>query len=393
MKEKVITVVGARPQFIKAAPVSKALKESGKYHEIMVHTGQHYDRNMSENFFDELDMESPKYNLGVGSGGHAEQTGEIMKRLEPVLIDERPGLIIVYGDTNSTLAGAITASKLHIPIAHVEAGLRSFNRSMPEEVNRIVVDHVSNLLFCPTMQAVLNLESEGIKGNVFNCGDVMYDVAVQFSEKAEEKARLLNHLKIKNKEYVLTTVHRAENTDNRRRLSNILTALGKIACDLPVVVPLHPRTHKMIHYFSLEELLEGLVIIEPLGFLDMLFLERNARLIVTDSGGVQKEAYFQRVPCVTLRNETEWVETLAARWNVLADVDSVEVVTELISASMAFSGVRTDIGEYGDGMASQKIVYELDSYLTLTAGSVEHHNKENGSKVMAVHAEVAKATK
>lgn len=361
--EKIITVVGARPQFIKSAPVSHALRKYSKYHEVLVHTGQHYDRNMSETFFDELDMNPPAYNLGTGSGSHAEQTAKIMERFETVLTKERPQLIIVYGDTNSTLAGALTASKLHIPIAHVEAGLRSFNRRMPEEINRIVADHISELLFCPTKRAVLNLNNEGIKENVFYCGDVMFDAALEFSKKAEERGFSHNRLEISKKGYVLATVHRAENTDNRQRLSNILLALQKVSRDLPVVMPLHPRTRKMIHYFALEDRLQGLSVTEPLGFLDMLYYEKNASLIITDSGGVQKEAYFCRVPCVTLRDETEWVETLEAHWNVLADVDSIEGINEPIRASLFFSGTRLNIDEYGDGRASQKIVQELERYL------------------------------
>lgn len=361
--EKIISIVGARPQFIKSAPVSHAFRKYSKYQEVLVHTGQHYDRNMSETFFDELDMNPPAYNLGAGSGSHAEQTAEIMRRLEPVLLKEKPRLIIVYGDTNSTLAGALTASKLHIPIAHIESGLRSFNRMMPEEINRIVTDHISNLLFCPTKRAVLNLNNEGITENVFCCGDVMFDSALEFSTRSEEKSTSHHRLTIEKKGYVLATVHRAENTDDRQRLSNILHALVKVACDLPVILPLHPRTLKMIRHFALEDCLEGISVIEPLGYLDMLYYEKNASLIITDSGGIQKEAYFCRVPCVTLRDETEWVETLDAHWNVLADVDSIERIHEQIQAALSFPGTRLNIDEYGDGRASQKIVQEVERYL------------------------------
>ena len=379
--KKIVTVVGARPQFIKAAPISKALDQSRKFVEVMVHTGQHYDFTMSDNFFEELEIPPPKYNLGVGSGGHGVQTGEIMKRLEPVLEEEFPDLVVVYGDTNSTLAGALTASKLHIPVAHIEAGLRSFNRRMPEEINRIVADHVSDLLFCPTTSAVQNLETEGINENVFNSGDVMYDVALYYSTKAEKKGSLMTQLGIEQKRYVLATVHRAENTDDRRRLSNILGALKEISQDLAVVIPLHPRTRKMIHRFALEDHLEGLVVTEPLGFLDMLSLERDAKLILTDSGGVQKEAYFHRVPCVTLRDETEWVETVEKHWNVLASVDTVEAVIETVRASIEFSGVRPDIYEYGDGRASQKIVHAVETYLT---GAADMPGTERPPKVEEV---------
>jgi UDP-GlcNAc3NAcA epimerase len=364
--KKILTVVGARPQFIKAAPVSMALKESKWCCEIVVHTGQHYDKNMSETFFDELNMQPPNFNLGVGSGTHANQTGEIMKHLEPILVGERPELIIVYGDTNSTLAAALTASKLYIPVAHIESGLRSFNREMPEEINRVVTDHIATLLFCPTTTAVQNLEKEGITNNVFNAGDVMFDVAVQYSQRAEEKSRILFDLKLEKREYILATVHRAENTDDKKRLSNILAAFKAIDLEMPIVFPLHPRTRKMLHNFGLEDQLNGLVVIEPVGFLDMLFLEKNARLIVTDSGGVQKEAYFHQVPCVTLRNETEWVETLESNWNVLANVDTVDGIAGPIRASITFSNMRSRIHEYGDGRASYKIVHALERYLAKT---------------------------
>lgn len=361
--KKIITVVGARPQFIKASAISRLMEESKELVEVMVHTGQHYDFAMSEKFFEELEMPPPKYNLGVGSGSHGVQTGEIMKRLEPVLEKEYPDVVIVYGDTNSTLAGAVTASKIKVPVAHIEAGLRSFNKRMPEEINRIVADHVSTLLFCPTKTAVQNLLNEGITRNLFNIGDVMYDVALSFSQKAKEKSRILCKLGLKKKGYVLATIHRAENSDNRERLFNIFSALKEVEKEIDVVIPLHPRTGKMLRQFGLGNLIDGIKIIEPVGFLDMVSLENSAGLIVTDSGGVQKEAYFHRVPCVTLRDETEWVETLEARWNVLANVDATEGISEAIRASITFSGVRPEINEYGDGRASQKIVRSLERYL------------------------------
>lgn len=366
---KILTIVGARPQFIKAAPVSKALRESKWCSEIMVHTGQHYDKTMSETFFDELDMQPPKYNLAVGSGSHADQTGEIMRRLEPILLDEKPELTILYGDTNSTLAAALTASKLCIPVAHVEAGLRSFNRKMPEEINRVVADHVATFLFCPTTTAVQNLEKEGITENVFKTGDVMYDAALQFTKKAEENSSTLHDLGLRRKEYLLATVHRAENTNDRQRLFNIFSALQEITREMIVVIPLHPRTRKMLLSFELEDLLNGIKIIEPLGFLDMMSLESNCRLIVTDSGGVQKEAYFHRVPCVTLRDETEWVETVEAHWNKLAKVNTVEEIIKTIRASIAFAGLRSEIYEYGDGRAAKQIVDVLEKYLETSIGN------------------------
>lgn len=360
---KIVTVVGARPQFVKAAAVSKAIEKFPEYREVLVHTGQHYDKCMSDSFFDELDMHSPSYNLGVGSGSHGFQTAEIMKLLETVLIDEKPEMVLVYGDTNSTLSAAVTASKLHIPIAHIEAGLRSFNREMPEEINRVVADHISTLLFCPTRTAVQNLEGEGITKNVFKTGDVMYDVTLQFTPKAQEKSRILRALRLHEKEYILATVHRAENTDHRERLLNIFSALNELAREMAVVIPLHPRTRKMLHSFGYEDHLQGLVVIEPVGFLDMLSLESNAKLIATDSGGIQKEAYFQQVPCVTMRDETEWVETVEARWNKLADVDSAADILTAVRTSLTVSAERLPICEYGDGRASEKMVSAIESYL------------------------------
>lgn len=361
--KKILTVVGARPQFIKAAPVSKAMRAIEGFCEVMVHTGQHYDPNMSQTFFDELDIGLPTYNLEVAGGSHAFQTSEMLKRLEPIVNDEKPDLVLVYGDTNSTLAAALTASKMNIPVVHVESGLRSFNRKMPEEINRVLTDHVATLLFCPTITAVKNLEREGITCNVWNTGDVMYDVALQFAEKSKSKSTLLRDLGICQKGYILATVHRAENTDCRDYLANILGGLGKISAEITVVLPLHPRTRKMVQRFGLEEYLANIKIIDPVGFLDMIALESNARLIATDSGGVQKEAYFQRVPCVTLRGETEWVETVEAKWNHLADVSTIEGITKTLRSSLEYSRGRSEISEYGDGLASQKIIQVVAQYL------------------------------
>ena len=360
--KKVLTVVGARPQFIKAASVSKVLRESTGFNEIMVHTGQHYDQNMSQTFFDELDMGFPSYNLEVASGSHGYQTGEMLKHLEPIMVEEKPDVVLVYGDTNSTLAGALAAAKLSMPIAHVEAGLRSFNRRMPEEINRVLTDHVSSLLYCPTTAAVKNLEREGIVSNVWSTGDVMYDVAVQFSRKSRAKSTILQDLGLRPQEYMLATVHRAENTDRKDYLSNILAALSQIANEIAVVIPIHPRTRKMCQTFGLEDQLSGLKVINPVGFLDMITLESNARLIATDSGGVQKEAYFHKVPCVTLRGETEWVETVEAKWNMLAGVETIEGILQVVHASLAFGGERLAISDYGDGAASYKIVQGLNEF-------------------------------
>ena len=354
--KKILTVIGARPQFIKAAPVSKTLKEHGGFKELLVHTGQHYDANMSQVFFDELEMPAPRHNLNVGSGGHGEQTGEMLKRLEPLMVSERPDLVLVYGDTNSTLAGALAAAKLHVPVAHVEAGLRSFNRNMPEEINRVVADHLSSLLFCPTKTAIANLKKEGILKNAFNTGDVMYDVALMFSKKANRKSGALLRLGLQPQHYVLATVHRPENTDDKARLTAILAALEALAKDRAVVFPMHPRTKKMVHSFGLDRLLKKTTVIEPAGFLDMIRLESGASLIVTDSGGVQKEAYFYRVPCITLRNETEWVETVEAGWNKIPSSLTKESILKTVRRMALPGAKRKIIKEYGDGHAVEKIV-------------------------------------
>lgn len=361
--KKILTVVGARPQFIKAAPVSKALRESSRFQEVMVHTGQHYDPNMSQSFFDELDIGVPSYNLEVAGGSHGYQTGEMLKRLEPIVNDEKPDLMLVYGDTNSTLAAALTAAKLGIPLAHVEAGLRSFNRAMPEEVNRVLTDHVSSLLFCPTVAAVRNLEREGIVDNVYSTGDVMYDVALLFSDKSKIKSVVLTELGLQKHSYILATIHRAENTDRVEFLSNIFQSLQTMSEEMDVVVPLHPRTRKLLTSYGLLEQLHGIKFIQPVGFLDMIALESNAKLIATDSGGVQKEAYFHRVSCVTLRTETEWVETVEAKWNMLAGVDSIDRICRVIKESLSLAGHRAEIPDYGDGAAAHKIVQRLNEFI------------------------------
>jgi UDP-GlcNAc3NAcA epimerase len=322
---KILTVVGARPQFIKLAPLSKILRENG-INEIIVHTGQHYDENMNDLFFKELEIPEPDYNLGIGSGNHGEQTGRMLIEIEKIILKEKPDLVIVYGDTNSTLAGALAASKLHIKLAHVEAGLRSFNKRMPEEINRVLTDHVSDILFCPTQTAVENLKNEGITKGVYLVGDVMFDALLYFSKISDMKSNILERLNIKPKEYYLATIHRAENTDNYERLKNILTAFSKM--DEIVVFPIHPRTRKMINYYGLDDLLENnnVKVIDPVGYLDMLKLEKNAKAILTDSGGVQKEAFWLKVPCITLRDETEWVETVNLGWNRIVGSDVKKIL-------------------------------------------------------------------
>ncbi len=353
---KIVSIVGARPQFIKAAPVSKALR---KHHqELLLHTGQHYDDNMSRVFFDELGIPRPDINLGIGSDSHARQTAAIMIGVEQYLQQEQPDLVLVYGDTNSTLAGAIAASKLHIKIGHVEAGLRSFNRAMPEEINRIVADKVADILFCPTEAAVRNLAAEGITSNVFNIGDVMYDAALQFAPIAEQKSHILDRLKLEPKNYLLLTLHRAENTDSFDNLKGILTAI--LQSKERIVFPVHPRTVKFLKQYQLDQPVEQadhVLLIEPVSYIDMIVLEKNAKKILTDSGGVQKEAYFYHVPCITLRQETEWVETVADGWNCMVGAD----VEKILAAIENFSPNGKQQKHYGDGKASEKLVAVLNN--------------------------------
>lgn len=358
---KILTVIGARPQFIKAAPVSRAIRSAGRGRtgtsaivEVLVHTGQHYDREMSDVFFKELDLPEPAHHLGIGAGPHGQQTGRMLEGVERVLEMERPDLVLVYGDTNSTLAGALAAGKLRIPIAHVEAGLRSFNRAMPEELNRVVTDHLAAYLFCPTHLAVKNLSCEGIVNGVHLVGDVMYDVLKMSLPVATTRSQVLERLSLSPKAYDVVTVHRAGTTDVRERLAGILQALAGL--DRPVVFPCHPRTKKMIEQFGLAPLLGAsrVRVIEPLGYLDMLRLESGAAVILTDSGGMQKEAYWLGVPCVTLRDETEWVETVEAGWNRLAGTDPSAIVA---AARAAFDAGPPEPGQlYGDGNTAERIL-------------------------------------
>jgi len=344
---KVASVVGARPQFVKMAPVSRELRKRAE--EVIVHTGQHYDRNMSGAFFETLDIPEPDYNLEVGSESHGRQTGEMLQGLEHVFEVERPDRVLVYGDTNSTLAGALAAAKLQIPVGHVEAGLRSFNRAMPEELNRVLTDHLSGLLFCPTRTAVENLRREGIERGVHLVGDVMYDVAL-VSAQAARKRSIRKELGLEAKGYVLATVHRAGNTDARANLEGILTAFSRHKG--PVVFPIHPRTRKMIAQFGLEASLGSNVrLLEPVDYLDFLALLIDAAKVATDSGGVQKEAYFFGVPCVTLRDETEWIETVEDGWNVLVGADAREIGKALDS----FAPRGTKGVSFGDGHAAERI--------------------------------------
>lgn len=358
----ILTIVGARPQFVKAATVSQQIRAQSGLHEILLHTGQHYDENMSDVFFEELGMASPDFNLAIGSGLHGEQTARMLTEIERVMLQVRPDLALIYGDTNSTLAGALAASKLHVPIAHVEAGLRSFNRQMPEEVNRVVADHLSSLLFAPTEAAVRNLAREGICGeHVIQVGDVMYDAALRAGPRARECSQIHQRLGVSRGNYVLATVHRAENTDNGKRLRAILAAFAQIAERMPVVLPLHPRTRRKMIEAGTQDMVRSLKTTEPLGYLDMLALEIDAKVIVTDSGGVQKEAYFQRVPCVTVREETEWVELVELGWNRLAPPSTTEDIVSAVGAAMA-EKPATYRHLYGDGQTAALIVAKLAQF-------------------------------
>ncbi|CAN5313265.1 UDP-N-acetylglucosamine 2-epimerase (non-hydrolyzing) [soil metagenome] len=351
---KIITVIGARPQFIKAATVSREfLKKDVK--EIIIHTGQHFDANMSDVFFTEMEIPKPDYHLEINNLGHGAMTGRMLEKIEEVLIKEKPDLVLVYGDTNSTLAGALAASKLHIPIAHVEAGLRSFDMKMPEEVNRILTDRISHWLFCPTQTAFDNLYSEGFKK--FKCiveqpGDVMYDAVMFYKEKAREKSKIIKTKKI-DKEFTLATIHRAENTNDPVRLAAICKALNDIHKTVQVVLPLHPRTKSLLKSLSIKL---DVKIIEPVGYFDMLSLLENCKLVLTDSGGLQKEAYFFNKFCITLRDQTEWVELVDAGANELAGANT-EKILALFKKSQNKVISRENL--YGDGNAAKKIVASL----------------------------------
>ena len=357
---KLVTIIGARPQFIKAAAVSRAIAEHNKKHvdnpivETIVHTGQHYDENMSRIFFDELNIPEPDYNLGVGSGSHGGQTGKMLQVIEAVLVRERPDCCLVYGDTNSTLAGALAAAKLHICVAHVEAGLRSFNRKMPEEINRVTTDHISDLLFCPTKKSAENLSNEGILSGIHQVGDVMFDCVRFYVKKAKDlECKTLKQLDIRPGSYYLATVHRAENTDDSRRLSDIFEALDEISTsECPVVLPLHPRTVKYARKHGLN-FNNGVKAIQPVPYLEMVVLENNARLILTDSGGVQKEAYWLNVPCITLRDETEWSETVESGWNILVGADKNRIIDSVRDSHRMRD---SNVGPlHGNGDAAERI--------------------------------------
>jgi len=355
---KVALIVGTRPEFIQVEPVLKELVKRNNI-PLLVHTGQHYDYEMSRVFFEELNIPEPDYHLGVGSGTHGYQTGEMLKKLEGVLLKEKPDFVLVFGDTNSTLAGALASVKLHIPVAHVEAGLRSFDRRMPEEINRILVDHISDILFAPTKTAVNNLNKEGIFNHVYNVGDVMCDSLLQNMDVLKRNISILNGLGLSRKSYLLMTVHRAENTEDVKNLRNILYAV--IESEEQIIFPAHPRTVKQMKVYSLYSMVKrsNVKIINPVSYLNFLRLLDNAKKVLTDSGGVQKQAYLLKTPCITLRENTEWIETVKDGWNVLVGADKEKIV-KMINE---FEPKGKQRNVFGDGKASENIINLLDAFL------------------------------
>ena len=348
---KIVSLVGARPQFVKEAIVEEELNKRG-IEEVLVHSGQHYDFNMSDVFFKVLHIKKPEYNLGVGSGTHAEQTGKSLIEFEKVLFNEKPDLVILYGDTNTTLAGALAAVKLKIPVAHVEAGLRQEPKDMPEEINRVLTDRISKYKFCPSQKAIENLKCEGITDGVYFTGDVMYDIFLRF-QRSVDHAKVLEKYHLKPKNYVLATLHRDFNTDNKERLSSILRAFSKIGERMPLILPLHPRTVKRISEYGLEGLTKNLNIMEPIGYDEMVALTTKAFRVVTDSGGLQKESYFAHVPGVVMMIDTGWIELVNNKWNVLADADEEKIIGGVFNHPTPLHG-NDEI--YGDGKAAEKIV-------------------------------------
>lgn len=355
----ILTVVGARPQFIKAATVSRAIAARDGMREVLIHTGQHYDANMSDTFFEELAIPAPQHHLGIGSGPHGAQTGAMLEGIERILLEDRPDWLLVYGDTNSTIAGALAAAKLHVPVAHVEAGMRSFNRRMPEELNRVLTDHLATLNLTSTTTATAHLATEGIDGDrVLEVGDVMYDAALFYGERAGARTELFERLGVEAGAFLLATTHRAENTDEPDRMNAIVDAFIELGRDHAIVLPLHPRTRAVLEAGGdLERLAEAITLCEPLGYLDMVALERDAALVVTDSGGVQKEAFFHATPCVTLRDETEWVELVEAGWNTIVPPHSAADIVTGVREAIGTRG--SNIEPYGCGDAAERVVDAL----------------------------------
>lgn len=362
---KILTIVGARPQFIKAATVSRAIKNhrDSNLKEIIVHTGQHYDKNMSDVFFDEMQIPQPDYHLGIGGSSHGKMTGEMLARIEEVILSENPDCVLVYGDTNSTLAGALASVKLHIPVAHVEAGLRSFNMRMPEEVNRILTDQVSKWLFCPTETAVNNLKKEGFEHRpqvaIHQVGDVMYDAVLFYQKIAQPTEAIALLLDKFGDKFYLATVHRAENTDDPVKLSSIMNALNQIATQTPVILPLHPRTAKLIQGYAVD----NITIIDPVGYFDMISLLSNCQAVFTDSGGLQKEAYFFQKPCLTLRDETEWIELVENSFNTLVGANFDQIIRA--ESNLNLEKKDYSLRLYGQGKASQDIVKTLTEFILI----------------------------
>ncbi len=354
---KILTIVGARPQFIKVAPVSIEFAKKN-VQEIILHTGQHFDKGMSDIFFDEMDLPIPKYNLEIGGGTHGRNTGQMLEKIEDVLFKEKPDAVLVYGDTNSTLAGALAASKLHIPVLHVEAGIRSFNRKMPEEINRLITDHIAEICFAPTNNAVINLKNEGIESKkIIMTDDVMADATRIYGEISNKNSSIINKLNLKGKSFILATIHREENTDKKEILESIFSAFNNVLKNknLEIVLPLHPRTEKAIQKNNLDFLLKDIKCINPIGFLDMISLEKHASLIVTDSGGVQKEAFFNNTKCITVRTETEWVELVECGWNSLVEPSNTEELYLEIIKNLNQKSILTKPELYGRGYAAKEI--------------------------------------
>jgi len=348
--KKILTIVGARPQFIKAAAISRAFRGHPEINECIIHTGQHYDANMSDVFFEELGIPTPKHHLALGGGTHGQMTGRMLEALEAIFIDEKPDAVLIYGDTNSTLAGALAAVKIHIPVIHVEAGLRSFNRAMPEEINRILSDQVSDLLLCPTQISVDNLKAESITEGVHMVGDVMHDATLYAIEKTKNNKNLLENLGVADKPFAVCTMHRAENTDNPERFDKLIAFLEDQAKHRTIIFAVHPRTRNLMAERGIAP--KGLQLIDPVGYYDLHTLLQYCELVLTDSGGLQKEAYFHRKPCITMRDETEWVETIESGWNRLWTQDS-------------WHSKRTQIRDYGTGDAAQKCVKHIQNFLSI----------------------------